>query len=172
MVSKPSIEGLYILGVVSFASHFDQMEAESTSTAVGAASSAKGSGVQVENKALQLHGADHLADAVPYGTGEMFDHVNRAYSMVQSVERQNEIHMEITETGDHAAMQRRTGVLKDVSYKGDQKRRSFVDKRQQYYEHCAKSDHIKDTVLRFMAHRICIRTWWSRNVRMEMVRFR
>ncbi|KAK4400567.1 hypothetical protein Sango_1162800 [Sesamum angolense] len=66
------------------------------------------------------------------GLGEMFGHVrhqllvmdpipsvNRAYSMVQSVERQKEVHMEIIETGDHAAMQVRTGVRKDVGYKGD-----------------------------------------------------
>ncbi|KAL0364197.1 UNVERIFIED_CONTAM: Retrovirus-related Pol polyprotein from transposon RE2 [Sesamum angustifolium] len=67
------------------------------------------------------------------GLGEMFDHVrhqllvmdpipsvNRAYSMVQSVERQKEVHMEIIETGDHAVMQ-------------------------QFCEHCAKSGHTKDT---------------------------
>ncbi|KAL0366871.1 UNVERIFIED_CONTAM: hypothetical protein Sradi_3577200 [Sesamum radiatum] len=92
------------------------------------------------------------------GLGEMFDHVrhqllvmdpipsvNRAYSMVQSVERQKEVHMEIAENCEHAAMQVRTGNRKDVGFKGDQKRRGFIDKRQQYCEHCAKSGHTKDT---------------------------
>ncbi|KAL0417021.1 UNVERIFIED_CONTAM: Retrovirus-related Pol polyprotein from transposon RE1 [Sesamum latifolium] len=53
--------------------------------------------------------------------------------------------MEMTEAGDHAAMQVRTEVRKDIGYKRDQKRRNFVDKRQQFCEHCAKPGHTKDT---------------------------
>ncbi|KAL0324733.1 UNVERIFIED_CONTAM: hypothetical protein Scaly_2440400 [Sesamum calycinum] len=92
------------------------------------------------------------------GLGESFDHVqhqllvmdpvpsvNKAYSMVQRVERQKEVHMEITDTGEHTAIHVRAGIRKDISLRGDQKRRNFVDKRQSYYEHCAKSGHTKDT---------------------------
>ncbi|KAL0310336.1 UNVERIFIED_CONTAM: Retrovirus-related Pol polyprotein from transposon RE2 [Sesamum calycinum] len=82
----------------------------------------------VENEALQLHGADHPA-----------------YSMVQSVERQKEVHMEIADTEEHTAMHVQARIRKDISFRGDQKRRNFVDKRQLYCEHCAKSGHIKDT---------------------------
>ncbi|KAL0332539.1 UNVERIFIED_CONTAM: Retrovirus-related Pol polyprotein from transposon RE1 [Sesamum calycinum] len=62
------------------------------------------------------------------GLGEMFDHVlhqllvmdpipsiNRAYSMVQSVERKKEVHMEITEIEDRAVMQ----ASKDVNWVAD-----------------------------------------------------
>ncbi|KAL0316465.1 UNVERIFIED_CONTAM: Retrovirus-related Pol polyprotein from transposon RE2 [Sesamum radiatum] len=70
--------------------------------------------------------------------------VNKAYSMVQSVERQKEVHMEIADTGDHTAMHVQAGIHKDISFRGDQKRRNFVDKRQLYCEHCAKSGHTKD----------------------------
>ncbi|KAL0306858.1 UNVERIFIED_CONTAM: Retrovirus-related Pol polyprotein from transposon RE2 [Sesamum radiatum] len=100
MVSEPSKEGLCILGFSNIYESFtDQMATENTSAAVGAASSAIGSSVQVENEALQLHGADHPALFTQLmqflmGLGEMFDHVrhqllvmdsipsvNRAYSM-------------------------------------------------------------------------------------------
>ncbi|KAK4400566.1 hypothetical protein Sango_1162700 [Sesamum angolense] len=48
--------------LVTFTSHFTHQKAtENTSAAVGAASSATGSGVQVENEDLQLHGVDHPA---------------------------------------------------------------------------------------------------------------
>ncbi|KAK4394327.1 putative mitochondrial protein [Sesamum angolense] len=43
--------------------------------------------------------------------------VNKAYSMVQSVERQKEVHMEITDTGEHTAMHVRAGTRKDISFR-------------------------------------------------------
>ncbi|KAK4410094.1 Retrovirus-related Pol polyprotein from transposon RE2 [Sesamum angolense] len=64
------------------------------------------------------------------GLEETFDHVrhqllvmdpipsvNKAYSMVQSVERQKEVHMEITDTGEHTAMHVRAGTRKDISFR-------------------------------------------------------
>ncbi|KAL0455787.1 UNVERIFIED_CONTAM: hypothetical protein Slati_0917900 [Sesamum latifolium] len=77
------------------------------------------------------------------GLCEIFDHVrhqwlvmdpipsiNRAYSMVQSVESQKEVHMEITEIGENAAMQVRTGFRKEVGYKGNPRKKNLMDKRQ------------------------------------------
>ncbi|KAL0362396.1 UNVERIFIED_CONTAM: Retrovirus-related Pol polyprotein from transposon RE2 [Sesamum calycinum] len=153
-----------------YESFTDQMATENTSAAVGAASSAIGSSVQVENEALQLHGADHpveayytklrrlwdelgvlmltpqctcngctcgLSKAVSdlalftqlmqflMGLGEMFDHVRHQLLVMDSIPSVNRAYS------------------MDVGYKGDQKRRSFVDKRQQFCEHCVKSGHTK-----------------------------
>ncbi|KAL0337709.1 UNVERIFIED_CONTAM: Retrovirus-related Pol polyprotein from transposon RE2 [Sesamum calycinum] len=74
--------------------------------------------------------------------------VNKAYSMVQSVERQKEVHMEIADTGDHTAMHVQAGIRKDISFRGDQKRRNFVDKRQLYCEHVRSLDIQKIRVLK------------------------
>ncbi|KAL0402249.1 UNVERIFIED_CONTAM: hypothetical protein Slati_4254800 [Sesamum latifolium] len=88
------------------------------------------------------------------GLGDNFDHVrnqllvmdptpnvNRAYSMVLSVEKQREVHLELTETGDATAMHIR-GV-----FKKDERRRGYNDKRSQFCDKCNKSGHSRDTCL-------------------------
>ncbi|KAK4399244.1 Retrovirus-related Pol polyprotein from transposon RE2 [Sesamum angolense] len=92
------------------------------------------------------------------GLGEIFDHVrnqllvmdpipsvNRAYSMVQSVEKQRQVHMEMTNSEENIAMQVRAGVRKEVGFRGNQYKRNIIDKRQQYCTHCDRSGHTKDT---------------------------
>ncbi|KAK4401001.1 Retrovirus-related Pol polyprotein from transposon RE1 [Sesamum angolense] len=90
------------------------------------------------------------------GLGEIFDHVrnqllvmdpipsvNRAYSMVQSVEKQRQVHMEMTNSEENIAMQVRAGVRKEVGFRGNQYKRNIIDKRQQYCTHCDRSGHTK-----------------------------
>ncbi|KAL0337523.1 UNVERIFIED_CONTAM: Retrovirus-related Pol polyprotein from transposon RE1 [Sesamum calycinum] len=92
------------------------------------------------------------------GLGEIFDHVrnqllvmdpipsvNRAYSMVQSVEKQRQVLMEMTNSEENIAMQVRAGVRKEVGFRGNQYKRNIIDKRQQYCTHCDRSGHTKDT---------------------------
>ncbi|KAL0358382.1 UNVERIFIED_CONTAM: hypothetical protein Sangu_0687600 [Sesamum angustifolium] len=92
------------------------------------------------------------------GLGEIFDHVrnqllvmdpipsvNRAYSMVQSVEKQRQVHIEMTNSEENIAMQVRAGFRKEVGFRGNQYKGNIIDKRQQYCTYCDRSGHTKDT---------------------------
>ncbi|KAL0401881.1 UNVERIFIED_CONTAM: hypothetical protein Slati_4218000, partial [Sesamum latifolium] len=64
------------------------------------------------------------------GLGEIFDHVrnqlllmdpipsvNIACSMVQSVEKQRQVHLKMTDSGETIAVQVRAGVTKEVGFR-------------------------------------------------------
>ncbi|KAL0399261.1 UNVERIFIED_CONTAM: Retrovirus-related Pol polyprotein from transposon RE1 [Sesamum radiatum] len=89
--------------------------------------------------------------------------VNRAYSMVQSVEKQRQVHMELTDSGENIAMQVRAGARKEVNFRNNQYKRNIIDKKQQFCTHCERSGHTKDNVLKFMVRRTGIKTWLNKN---------
>ncbi|KAL0307074.1 UNVERIFIED_CONTAM: hypothetical protein Sradi_6124700 [Sesamum radiatum] len=64
--------------------------------------------------------------------------INKAYSMVQSVEKHKEVHMErsdVVETTMHVK----------AGFKHDLRKRNMIDKRAQYCRHCEKTWHTKET---------------------------
>ncbi|KAL0446289.1 UNVERIFIED_CONTAM: hypothetical protein Slati_1756800 [Sesamum latifolium] len=64
--------------------------------------------------------------------------INRAYSMVQSVEKQKKVHLEIADTTEHTALHVKGGPRFD-------KKRYNMDKRTQYCTHCERAGHNKDS---------------------------
>ncbi|KAL0284105.1 UNVERIFIED_CONTAM: hypothetical protein Sangu_2845400 [Sesamum angustifolium] len=71
-----------------------------------------------------------VMDPIPY--------INKPYSMVQSVEKQKEMHMErsdVIETAMHVK----------AGFKNDIRKRNMIDKRAQYCGHCEKIGHTKET---------------------------
>ncbi|KAL0303814.1 UNVERIFIED_CONTAM: Retrovirus-related Pol polyprotein from transposon RE1 [Sesamum radiatum] len=64
--------------------------------------------------------------------------INRAYSMVQSVEKQKKVHLEIADTTENTALHVKGGQRFD-------KKRYNVDKRTQYCTHCERAGHNKDS---------------------------
>ncbi|KAK4382735.1 Retrovirus-related Pol polyprotein from transposon RE2 [Sesamum angolense] len=64
--------------------------------------------------------------------------INKAYAMVQSVEKQRQVHMELSESTESAALHVRGGNKFD-------KRKFTTDKRPQYCVHCDRAGHSKET---------------------------
>ncbi|KAL0447791.1 UNVERIFIED_CONTAM: hypothetical protein Slati_1907000 [Sesamum latifolium] len=82
-----------------------------------------------------------------------------AYAMVVSVEKQREVHMELNETVESAAMHVKSNFRKEdrhvkSNFRKEDMRRGPVDKKVQYCDHCSKSGHIETHVLKFTEHRI------------------
>ncbi|KAL2237803.1 UNVERIFIED_CONTAM: hypothetical protein Sindi_0972000 [Sesamum indicum] len=64
--------------------------------------------------------------------------INRAYSRVQSVEKQKRIQMEIADTTEHPVLHVRGDGKSD-------KRRNIADKRTQYCTHYERNGHNRDS---------------------------
>ncbi|KAL0366821.1 UNVERIFIED_CONTAM: Retrovirus-related Pol polyprotein from transposon RE1 [Sesamum radiatum] len=64
--------------------------------------------------------------------------INKAYAMVRSVEKQKQVHMELSEATENTALHVKGGIKYD-------KRKYNLDKRSQYCVHCDRAGHSKET---------------------------
>ncbi|KAL0445219.1 UNVERIFIED_CONTAM: hypothetical protein Slati_2244600 [Sesamum latifolium] len=88
--------------------------------------------------------------------------VKRAYSMILRVEKQRQVHLDVTVRHDGAVMH--VGNFEKRKEGNTFRRKGIVDKRSLKCEHCDKSGHDKST-LNYTACRIGLKNWVTRNER-------